>query len=64
MFEDECNRLNFHNYEYIDADENDDLVTRYGIRNLPTLIFLENGEVVGRAFGVNAWQNVAEFINR
>lgn len=34
-----------------EADDNDDIVTEYGIRNLPTIIFLKNGEIVDKMVG-------------
>ena len=34
-----------------EADDNDDIVSDYGIRNLPTILFLKNGEVVDRLVG-------------
>ena len=29
-----------------DVDENDDLTSRFGVRNIPTVLFIKNGEVV------------------
>lgn len=34
-----------------EAEDNDDIVSDYGIRNLPTIIFLKNGEIVDRMVG-------------
>ena len=34
-----------------DVDSNDDIVADYKIRNIPTLIFLKNGEVVDKHVG-------------
>lgn len=34
-----------------EAEDNDDIVSEYGIRNLPTIIFLKNGEIVDRMVG-------------
>ncbi len=34
-----------------EADDNDDIVSDYGIRNLPTILFLKNGEIVDRLVG-------------
>lgn len=40
-FIDICKTYNFTNYEIIDADAaNNDLITDYNIRNLPTAIFI------------------------
>ena len=34
-----------------DVEENDDIAMEYGIRNIPTLLFIKNGEVVDRLVG-------------
>lgn len=34
-----------------DVDENDDLTSKYGIRNVPTVLFIKNGEVVDKHVG-------------
>ena len=34
-----------------DVDENDTLAVKFGIRNIPTVIFLKNGEVVDKQVG-------------
>lgn len=34
-----------------EAEDNDDIVSDYGIRNLPTILFLKNGEVVDKMVG-------------
>ena len=35
------------------VDENSDLPMKFGIRNIPTLIFIKDGEVVGRSVGAS-----------
>ena len=35
----------------VDVDENDGLAIRFGIRNIPTVLFLRNGEVVDKQIG-------------
>lgn len=35
-----------------DAEDNNDLATRYTIRNVPTLLFIRDGEVVERHVGM------------
>lgn len=37
-----------------DIEENDDLVSRFGIRNVPTVLFIKNGEVVDKQVGAAA----------
>ncbi len=34
-----------------DVEENDDIVGRYGVRNIPTVIFLKGGELVDKQVG-------------
>lgn len=34
-----------------EADDNDDIVSDYGIRNLPTILFIKNGEIVDKLVG-------------
>ena len=34
-----------------DVDESTDLPMKYGVRNIPTLIFLKDGEIVDRSVG-------------
>ena len=38
----------------INVDENDDVVGRFGIRNIPTVIFLKNGEMVDKIVGATS----------
>lgn len=35
----------------VDVDECEDLAEKYSIRNVPTLLFIRNGEVVGKQVG-------------
>ena len=35
----------------VDVDENNDLATRYGIRNIPTVLFFKDGELVDKQVG-------------
>ena len=34
-----------------DVDENNELTSKFGIRNVPTILFLKNGEVVNKHVG-------------
>lgn len=36
-----------------DVDDNPELTTRFGVRNVPTVVFLKNGEVVDRNVGAS-----------
>lgn len=35
----------------VNVDHNPDIATKYGIRNIPTLLFIKNGEVVHKQVG-------------
>ena len=35
----------------VDVDENDHLAIRFGIRNIPTILFFRNGEVADKQIG-------------
>lgn len=35
----------------MDVDNNDDVVAKFGIRNIPTILFIKNGEVVDKQVG-------------
>ncbi len=35
-----------------DVEENDEITAKYGVRNIPTIIFLKNGELVDKQVGV------------
>lgn len=38
----------------IDVDNNDEATSKYGIRNIPTVLFIKNGEVVDKVVGAGA----------
>jgi len=52
------------NYVKIDVDNNQDLSIQYGVRNIPTLVLVENGEAVGRLTGLQQKETILEFYNR
>lgn len=35
----------------VDVDNNQDVAVKYGIRNIPTVLFIKNGEVVDKQVG-------------
>ena len=43
-----------------DVEENDELAAEYGIRNIPTLLFFKNGEVVDKLIGAQPKPKVEE----
>ena len=45
-----------------DVDDNDDLTSKFGIRNIPTVLFIKNGEVVDKAVGAATKAAFAEKI--
>jgi len=52
------------NYSKIDVDNNQDLSIQYGVRNIPTLILLdETGETKGRLVGMQNKEQILNFYN-
>ncbi len=43
-----------------DVEENDDLAMDFGIRNIPTILFFKNGEVVDKMIGAAAKAKIQE----
>jgi len=46
----------------IDADNAQDLMVKFGIRGIPTLLLINNGEVVDRKVGAASVTQLREFI--
>lgn len=44
----------------VDIDENPDLCEKFGIRNIPTILFIRNGEVVDKIVGAVAKEKISE----
>lgn len=51
------------NYQKVDIDSDTELSTKYGVRNIPTLILLENGKEIGRKVGYHQKQQIIDFYN-
>ncbi len=51
------------NYEKIDVDNNQDLSIEYGVRNIPTLVLVENGVAKDRLVGAHAAERILDFWN-
>lgn len=51
------------NYQKVDVDANQDLSIEYGVRNIPTLILVEDGEVKGRKVGLLSKKDILNFYN-
>jgi thioredoxin 1 len=50
-------------FQIIDVDMNNELVTNFGIRAVPTFILFEDGQEKGRLTGGQTRDNLIEFIN-
>lgn len=46
------------------VDDCEDIAVKYGIRNIPTLLFFKNGEVVDRTVGVVSKQEIIEKLQK
>lgn len=65
LFKQECEKLNVE-YEIIDveSDKGVDLSTEHKVRNIPTLIFLDDdNNMIGRASGSSAYKEIEKYIN-
>jgi len=47
----------------LDVDANQEFASKYGVRNIPTVLVFHNGEIVGRQVGVAAKQTYADSLN-
>ena len=43
-----------------DVEDNDDLAAEFGIRNIPTILFFKNGEVVDKMVGAQSEAKIDE----
>ena len=48
----------------LDADECRDIVTEIGIRNIPTVLFYKDGEIVDRFTGMKPKSQIVELIEK
>lgn len=48
----------------VDVDNNDEAATKYNIRNIPTILFIKNGEIVDKIVGVTSKKPLVEKINQ
>lgn len=51
------------NVVMLNVDENSDIATEFGIRSIPTLIYLENGKIVNRVTGIRSSIQLFELTN-
>lgn len=47
-----------------DVDENPDIASKFSIRNIPTIIFVKNNEVVDKLVGAVPKSKIAELIDK
>ena len=47
----------------VDVDNNDDIVSTYGIRNIPTILFFKGGEIVDKQVGAAGKEIFIDKIN-
>ena len=47
-----------------DVEENDDITMKYGVRNIPTIIFLKNGELVDKQVGACSKEALKEKLEK
>lgn len=47
----------------VDVDANQEFAAKYGVRNIPTVLVFQNGEVVGRQVGVSPKEAYANALN-
>ncbi len=48
----------------VDVDENNEATTKYGIRNIPTILFIKNGQVVDKIVGAADKRFFVDKINK
>ena len=48
----------------VDVDNNDDATSKYGIRNIPTILYIKNGEVVDKVVGAGSKSAFVEKIEK
>ena len=52
------------NFDKIDVDTNTDLSTQYGVRGVPSLVLVEDGNEVGRLVGAQTKETILNFYNK
>ena len=51
------------NYRKIDIDQNQELSSEFGVRNIPTLILIQDGEAINRLVGLQSEETILNFYN-
>lgn len=47
----------------VNVDEQPDLAAKYGVRSIPTLIYVKDGEVENQAVGFRSKQEILKMVN-
>ena len=47
-----------------DVDENNDVASHFGVRNIPTVVFLKGGELIDRQVGYASKEALVEKVNK
>jgi thioredoxin 1 len=47
----------------VNVDDNAGITAKYGIRNIPTILFFKNGEVVDKIVGTTSKSKLADILN-
>jgi thioredoxin 1 len=47
----------------VNSDEEQDLTIKYGVRSIPTMLFIKDGEVVDQLIGANPKQALVDKLN-
>jgi thioredoxin 1 len=48
----------------VDITENQDIAVEYGVRNIPTMLFFRNGEIVDKQVGAMPKSAIQDIINK
>ena len=47
----------------VNTDEHQDLATKFGVRSIPTILFMKNGEIVDQMVGASSKQALTDKLN-
>ncbi len=47
----------------VNVDYEPDVITKFGVKNIPTVILVENGQEVRRFTGARSYNDILNFIN-
>jgi thioredoxin 1 len=50
--------------QFIDVDQQPDITQQYGIRNVPTTVFVNNGVEINRIIGPRSKEEILSLYNR